>query len=119
MSPRERKTREQRAAETQAILDEVDASRAADANAGEDPGFARQVGRDFAEETGWLLIQAALFVVPCVIGLLVGGGLGLVVGFGVGILLLGAFWVVVTVTGLKGLRQTRREARQQGRQLRG
>ena len=93
-------------------LDEVDASRAADANAGEDPGFARQVGRDFAEETGWLLIQAALFVVPCAIGLLVGGGLGLVVGFGVGIVLLGVFWVVVTVTGLKGLRQARREARQ-------
>jgi hypothetical protein len=109
MSPRERKTREQRAAETQATLDEIDAKRAASASQ-PGRGFVRQTGRDFAEETVWLLIQLGLFLVPCAVGLLL-GPVGLALGFVVGLLLVGVFWVVVTVTGLRAARDLRRQAR--------
>jgi uncharacterized protein (DUF58 family) len=77
----------------------------------DEPGLVRDTARGFAEELVLGLVRAALVVVPCVIGYVAGGWLGLAIGLGVGLLLLGGFWVVVGVVGIKAGRRAWREAR--------
>ena len=69
------------------------------------------MARNFAEDLVFGLIQAAVFLVPCVIGYVAAGGWGLLAGVGVGLVLLGILNVLLIVFGLKGARDLRRQVK--------
>ncbi|WP_121254202.1 hypothetical protein [Nocardioides ferulae] len=98
MAARERKSREQRDAETRAHLDDLGAGRG---RGEEQVGWLRQMGRDLVEDSLFVLVQAVLFVVPAAVGWWVAGGVGLVVGLVVGAGCWLALWVVLLTSGVR------------------
>jgi hypothetical protein len=67
--------------------------------------LARDTARGFVEELLLLAVQVGLVVVPTAAGYVALGGWGMVIGLAVGLALLGAFWLWLVVTGVRGFWQ--------------
>ena len=109
MSPRERKTREQRAAENDAVLRRIEQSRAEQRTTvgGEAGWLAREVVEDTLLGIGLVVV----FLVPTVVGWAVADIPGAVAGGVVGAVVVGVLWVLLAVTGAREAWRQRRTRR--------